>query len=229
MQSDLYLKKTVYCQNSGMNHTKKKKSVFLISITGGSATGKSSILKELSDKFGDQITIISQDDYYKPIKFQHKDEKGIYNFDLPDAIDHVEFLNDLYKISTGETVERPEYTFNHPDKIPAIKCFKPNMVIIVEGLFVLYKTEIERLVDFKVFISADEDICFERRRKRDIDERGIPEDVFLHQWNYHVLPAYRKYVAKYKEESDFIIDNNNNYSKGLKQLSELIENKMKKQ
>jgi len=209
-----------------MNSKRQDLNFYLISITGGSASGKSSFLNELRNNFGDKITIISQDDYYKEIKYQHQDEKGIYNFDLPDAIDHVEFLNDLYKISTAETVERYEYTFDHPEKIPALKYFRPNNVIIIEGLFVLYKAEIEKLVDFKVFITADENICFERRKKRDIYERGIPEDVFLHQWNFHVLPAYSNFVARYQSKCDMIIDNNENFREGLDTVINLISQKI---
>ena len=207
-----------------MNTSQQQKSIFLISICGGSATGKSSFLNELRHKFDDDITIISQDDYYKPIEQQFMDEQGVYNFDLPGSIDHEAFLADLLKISAGNAVEKLEYTFNHPDKIPAVKHFKPSKVIIIEGLFVLHHPEVAQMTDYKVFISADEEICYKRRHKRDIHERGIPEEVFMHQWNHHVLPAYRNHVSVYREMCDLIIDNNVSFRDGFETLSSIISN-----
>lgn len=201
-------------------------SFYLISVTGGSASGKSLFISALKDSFSEKITIISQDDYYKSIEYQHKDEKGIYNFDLPEAIDHDLFLEHLTLLSTGKVIRKLEYTFNHPEKIPREKVFYPRPVIIIEGLFVEYHPVISQNIDFKVFIDADEEICFQRRRRRDIFERGIPEEIFLHQWNFHVLPAYRKFVLKFKESADLVVLNNQDFDEGLEYLKALISSKI---
>jgi len=225
LHSEFIAKKMNIHQFSDKEQTINHFSFFLISITGGSASGKSSVLNEIRALFDKKVCIISQDDYYKSIEFQTKDEKGIYNFDLPEAIDHVQFLDDLYKISTGKTIEKYEYTFNHPDKKAALKTFYPASVVIIEGLFVLYHPELAAKVDCKVFVDAEENICFERRKKRDIFERGIPENVFLHQWNHHVLPAYHSFVVNYKSQCDLIINNNINFREGLDQLCLIISEK----
>lgn len=200
-------------------------SFFLVSVTGGSACGKSFFIKKISEHFQDKITIISQDDYYKPLELQHKDVNGFVNFDLPTAIDHDLFLEHLINISNGQVVQKEEYTFNHPKKIPEIRIFKPNKVVLIEGLFVTWHPVISQNIDFQIFIEADESVCFERRRKRDTQVRGIPENVFLYQWNNHVLPAYRQYILKFRDQADLIIENNTKFQEGFQKAVELLRQK----
>ncbi|MEA3494856.1 MAG: uridine kinase [Bacteroidota bacterium] len=184
-------------------------SYYLISVCGGSASGKSLLLNKLRKEFSEEeLCIISLDDYYKPKKEIFKDEKGIYNFDLPSAINYEQFYNDLLILSEGKEIEKLEYTFNNPNKEPKVKLLKPTSVILIEGLFVLHLEKIASFTDFKIFVEADEKIRFIRREKRDIYERGIPEETFIHQWNNHVIPAFNKYILPYKNNVDIVINNN---------------------
>ena len=191
----------------------------LLTISGGSASGKSSIIREIRTTFSeDEVCIILQDNYYKPIEFQVKDEKGVYNFDLPEAIDSELFFTDLMALSDGNTLEKQEYTFNHPEKLPVKFTLKPAPVVIAEGIFVGHFRKISEMADLKVYVDADEEICFQRRFERDIREREIPEFLVHYQWNSHVLPAYRKYVEPCKKEADLVINNHFSYQKGLEVL-----------
>jgi len=162
------------------------------------------------------------DDYYKDLKFQQKDEKGIYNFDLPQSMSVEQLLFDLKKLSEGQTVHRLEYTFNHPEKIPSTRIFEPAKVVIVEGLFVLHFDELNSLADFRIFIESAKDKRFERRKYRDTMERGIPYETFIHQWSKHVEPAYQQFLEPYIPNADLIIDNNVHLDIGLNQVSEYI-------
>ena len=123
---------------------------YIIGITGGSGSGKTTFLEELIGSFSsDDICIISQDDYYRPKDEQVKDALGIENYDLPRSINSSELVTDIIKLIAGETVERQEYTFNNVDVEPKTLVFKPAPVIIVEGLFVFHFQEI-RLVTIGV-------------------------------------------------------------------------------
>ena len=112
---------------------------YIIGIAGGSASGKTYMLKSLRGIFSEEeVCIVSQDDYYRPIEEQARDENGHINFDLPSGVDDIAFLNDLKTLASGREFTRKEYTFNNPAKTPEILVFKPAPVIIAEGLFLFY-------------------------------------------------------------------------------------------
>ncbi len=197
---------------------------YLVGITGGSASGKTRFLKSLKQKFSQQqICFISQDDYYKPIEQQTKDENGEINFDLPEAIDLERFHTDLLELAQGHTIKKKSYTFNNPEAPREWLDFHPAPIIIIEGLFIFFYTDIFETLDLKLFIDADEDIKLQRRIQRDVSERGIPQDMVTYQWHNHVKPAFQKYLAPYKELADIIVINNSHFNNSLN----VIENHFK--
>ncbi len=192
------------------------KTPYLVGITGGSASGKTHFLKSLKEKFSpQQICFISQDDYYKPLATQFKDEKGVVNFDLPEAIELAKFHNDLVSLSKGETIKKMSYNFNNPDAPCEVMDFSPSPIIIIEGLFIFHYKGIFDMLDLKIFVDADDDIKLQRRLKRDMDERGIPKDMVIYQWYNHVKPAFQKYLAPYKEKADIVVKNNSSCKNSL--------------
>jgi uridine kinase len=204
-----------------------KMTPFLIGITGGSGSGKSSFIRSLRDNFTtDELCIVSMDDYYLPRENQHTDERGEKNFDLPESFDKKAFRNDLERLLSGETVVKEEYTFNTPGAKPKMLTFQPAPVIIVEGLFVFHYKKIKPLFQLKVFINAKENLKVIRRIYRDQVERGYPIDDVLYKYQYHVLPSYERYIQPYKEEADIVVNNNADFSGGLAVLSSFIRSKL---
>lgn len=198
---------------------------YLIGITGGSASGKSYLIKALRELVSEKVlAIISQDDYYKSIELQKKDSSGMYNFDLPEAIDHEYFHRDLIKLCKGETVQKTEYTFNHPEKVPALRIFNPAPVIIAEGLFLFCYLPTFKMFDLTIFIDCDEKTCFQRRMERDRQERGIPAETIIYQWENHVKPAFDNYVLKFKDQANLVIHNNNDFNEQISILADFILN-----
>lgn len=200
------------------------KKPFLVGVTGGSASGKTHFLKSLKEKFPvEEVCFISQDDYYKPLETQFKDEKGVVNFDLPEALELDMFYNDLAALSNGETIKKMSYNFNNPEAKSELMDFSPSPIIIIEGLFIFHHTSIFNMLDLKLFIDADDDIKLQRRIKRDVKERGISLEMVTYQWYNHVKPAFQKYLAPYKEKADVVIKNNNNFDSSL----QMVENHFK--
>ena len=137
---------------------------YIIGIAGGSASGKTSFLKDLKDKMPKgSVCIISQDNYYKPIEEQQTDENGEVNFDLPESIDRNHFYDDLKKLRQGDTIKIKEYTFNNKDKEPGHLLVKPAPVIVMEGLFIFHYEEIKKALDLRIYIDAHESVKLERR------------------------------------------------------------------
>lgn len=200
---------------------------YLIGVTGGSGSGKSSFIKALRSRFSEQeLCIISMDEYYLPREQQKEDEKGEKNFDLPKSFDKKRFREDVLRLMAGETVEKEEYTFNNPDAKPKMLVFRPAPVILVEGLFIFHYKKIAPLFQLKVFIYAKENLKVIRRIYRDQVERGYPIDDVLYKYQHHVLPSYERYILPYKETADLVINNNAAFDAGVEVMAAFIQSKL---
>ena len=190
---------------------------FIVGVTGGSGSGKTFFLKCLLEHFDDnQVSLISQDDYYIPVAHNlTKEENKLYNFDLPSAIDRKHFEADIAKLISGETIVKNEYTFNNANAAARMLEIKPAPVIVVEGLFILHFEEISALLDYKVFIDADDQVALQRRMDRDLTERGYSNSDVSYKWINHVLPAYHQFLLPYKNECDRVIVNNTNVAANM--------------
>lgn len=193
---------------------------FTIGITGGSGSGKTFFLDGLSSLFtADQLTLISQDNYYKPRDQQPIDKNQVKNFDLPESIDREAFVRDVTALKEGKTVTKLEYTFNNPALQPRMLVFKPTPILIVEGLFVQYFEEIARELDLKVFIEAKDHVKLGRRIRRDQADRGYDLDDVLYRYQHHVMPVYESMIEPLKHHADFIVPNNQGFSRALTVLA----------
>lgn len=200
---------------------------YLIGITGGSASGKTLILRNIRERFSsDEVCIISMDDYYQKKEFQPLDEKGISNFDTPESINKAWFTADLKKLLAGEGIQKETYTFNNPLLEPEILSIKPAPVIIAEGIFILYFREILELLDLKIFVDAKDYIRLKRRILRDQEERGYDLEDVLYRYENHVAPTFEKFIEPVKNDADLIIPNNSGFTKALELLELFIRNKI---
>lgn len=214
----------IQSQKNSMLHSKP----YLVGIAGGSASGKTYLLNSLLSHYNeDEICLISQDDYYKPIEFQVVDQNGEVNFDLPEGIDRELIYKDVQTLLAGDSFTRKEYTFNVPSASAKMKVIHPAPIIVIEGLFILHFEELAKLFDLKVFVDADDEIKLQRRLKRDQTERGYSEEAILYQWRNHVLPAYREYLLPYKESCDMVIHNNECIDSEIETLCQLLKLQLK--
>lgn len=192
------------------------KTKYVVGICGGSGSGKTFFLEQLSTHFKkEKVTIISQDDYYKERSEQATDINGITNFDLPTCIQEDLFVSDLKKLIAGETVTKEQYTFNNNQAVASQLVFKPAPLIIVEGLFIFHFKEVNKLLSYKIFVATKKKLRLSRRINRDSVERNYPEDDVLYRFKNHVQPAYKKYIKPFKEKADLVVDNNFDMTKDL--------------
>jgi len=192
---------------------------FTIGITGGSGSGKTYLIENLSSRFKpEEVCLISQDNYYRLREEQIADQNGVTNFDLPSAIDDQRFHNDLLRLKNGETIIKKEYTFNNPNAIPKTIELHPASILIVEGIFVQYFKEIENELDLKIFIEAKDHVKLSRRIRRDNEQRGYDLDDVLYRYQYHVMPVYERYIEPLKHNADLVIPNNSHFDRAIEVL-----------
>jgi len=166
----------------------------------------------------DQVSLVSQDNYYRPLAELQREPDGLVNFDHPDTVDLDRLVADLRRLQHGETLQMPEYTFNNPAKVPKTLVIKPAPLIIVEGLFVFHHPELAQRLDLRVFVDAAEHIRLARRLKRDTTERGFSMASVLRDYERFVAPMYERYVLPTREQADLIIPNHKHMYKALQVL-----------
>ncbi|RMG56796.1 MAG: uridine kinase [Bacteroidetes bacterium] len=192
---------------------------YIIGICGGSASGKTFLLRQLLSQLPTEaITLISQDNYYKPLEDQIRDEEGLVNFDHPDSVDLEALFEDIKALMRGKVLERQEYTFNNPKIKPHTFTLRPSTLLIVEGLFVFHRTDLAKIMDLKIFVDADEHVRLSRRLRRDHTERGYSYESILRDYEKFVAPMYHRYVAPTRQRCDFIIPNNKHMYKAIQVL-----------
>jgi uridine kinase len=198
----------------------KSAQPYIIGIAGGSASGKTTLIKRLNELYRPgEICVISQDHYYRPLSEQEVDPNGEINFDLPAGIDFGRLVKDIRKLKKGQDVNIVEYTFNNPTVFPKQITFKASPIIIVEGLFIYTDRKLDAIFDLKLYIEASLDVMLKRRLDRDAKERGMTEKQIEYQWNEHVLPAYNRYLLPYRENVDLIIVNNTHIERSFTVLT----------
>lgn len=183
-----------------------KDSLIIIGIAGGSGSGKSSISRYISNYYNQQCNnIIEVDSYYHDLKHLSMSDREKNNFDHPNAIDFNLMTNHLNDLLLGKDISIPIYDYKNHVRTEKNKKIGYNKIIILEGLFALFKKEIRDLMNIKVFIETDEKTRFKRRIKRDIKYRKRTYESVIKQYNKTVKPMYDNYIAPTKDYADLII------------------------
>lgn len=182
----------------------------LVGLCGMSGSGKTHLIRTVKNQLRENVSVLSFDNYYKPIHQQQKDSNGFENFDLPEGIDIQKFLMDLELLKNGHQVFLKEYQFNKPDAKDETIRIESAPIMILEGIFVFHFQSVMSQLDYRIFIDASLERTLERRLKRDEEERGLNEEMVMYQWQHHALPGYNRYIYPYREKADLLLDNENN-------------------
>lgn len=181
----------------------------VIAVVGGSASGKTTVVKEILEKLDNQnVTIITHDDYYKDQKELNKEQRAKINYDHPSSIDNDLFYEHLLKLLDKQTINKPIYDFFENTRKQETEVIKAADIIILEGILLLTDARIRDLADIKLYVELDDDLRFIRRLKRDIVERGRTVDSVINQYLLTVKPMHHQFVEPTKRYADVIIPNN---------------------
>ena len=196
--------------------------VRVIGITGGSGSGKSTIVRKISEVCPDFV-FIPQDNYYKSAVYVSNANITAYNFDHPDAFDMELLHRHLSDLREGRGIDMPQYDFVHHCRKEDTIHMESAPLVIVEGLMVLYDPQIRELLDLKIYVDTPDDIRFIRRLLRDINERGRTLDSVVKQYLEVVRPGHASFIEPTKEYADLIIPEGGHNENALKVLISFIK------
>ena len=178
--------------------------VLVIGIAGGTGSGKTTLTNNLKRHFGDQITVVYHDNYYKRHDEMTYDERCLLNYDIPEAFDTQMFVQHLKQLKSNLPIDCPVYDYTIHNRSDQVVRIEPQKVIIVEGILVLESRELCDLMDIKVFVDTDADTRILRRAMRDMKERARSIESITQQYLTTVKPMHEKYVEPSKKNADLI-------------------------
>ena len=177
----------------------------MLAVAGASGSGKTTLAAELARTLGGLH--FSLDTYYRDLSHLPAAERALQNFDDPSMIELPLLAAHLEALARGETIDRPLYSFSEYIRIPGqTETIRPESAVIVEGLFTLYFPQLRPLYQLSVFVDTADDVCFERRLKRDMEERGRSPESVRQQYDATVRPCGLAFVRPLIDFADLIVD-----------------------
>lgn len=177
-----------------------------IGITGGSGSGKTTIVNKIFSEVPQKsITMIEQDSYYKDQSNLTYEERCKTNYDHPFAFDNDLLIEHIDKLKRGQAINKPLYDYEIHNRKKETIIVKPKEIIIVEGILIFYDERLRDKLDIKIFVDTDSDIRLMRRIIRDINDRGRTLESVLAQYINTVRPAHEQFIEPTKKYADIII------------------------
>ena len=201
----------------------------IIGIAGGSGSGKTTVVKAITEELKGNVVVIPQDAYYKDLSHCTAQEKRDHNFDHPDSIDFELLCKHLDELKAGRPVEQPVYSYltcsrSTVETVPV----SPADVIIVEGILIFTCSQLREQLDIKIFVDADDDDRLMRVITRDIAERGKTVDWVVERYTRTVKPMYLQFIEPSKRYADIIIPQGGHNKVAIDVISATIEKALQK-
>ena len=181
------------------------KQRMVIGIAGGSGSGKTTLAANIAHHFGDKISLLRHDDYYKSQKDIPLEERAAMNYDHPSAFDTDLLIHHLDKLKQGVAVDCPTYDYTIHDRSDKTRRVEATDVILLEGILIFEDEALRDLMDIKIFVDTDADVRLCRRIKRDVTKRGRSLESVLNQYQMTVKPMHEKYVEPSKKHANLVV------------------------
>ena len=179
--------------------------MMVIGIAGGTGSGKTTLTDRLKEYFGDDVSVIYHDNYYKAHEGMSYEELSKLNYDHPDAFDTELLIEHLAKLRAGEAVDCPVYDFTVHNRSDRTIHVKPSRVLIIEGILIFQNPVLRDMMDIKIFVDTDADVRLLRRISRDVKERDRSLDSVVTQYLSTVKPMHEQFVEPSKRAADIIV------------------------
>ena len=178
----------------------------IIGIAGGSGSGKSTFTNRLKNFFGENITVIYHDNYYRANDDLSMEERRKINYDHPQALETDLLVEHLEKLKAGKSIKCPVYDFTQHNRSDKTITIHPSRVIVVEGILIFQDERLRDAFDIKIFVEADADERILRRVVRDMDERGRELQDIIEHYLATVKPMHYLYVESTRNVADIVLN-----------------------
>ena len=180
-------------------------NILVIGIAGGTGSGKTTLMKNIVEKFGDVVTVLSHDNYYRRNDHLTYEERCRINYDEPAALETDLMAKHLDALRQGQGIDCPVYDFSQHNRSDETVRIEPRQVIIVEGILIFENEPLRELMDIRIFVDTDADVRLCRRIKRDVNKRGRSLESVLEQYQATVKPMHEKYVEPSKHFAHIVV------------------------
>jgi len=162
--------------------------IMIIGIAGGTGSGKTTLTEQIRKRFGDDVTVIYHDNYYRLQVGKTYEQRSQVNYDHPDAFETPLMIEHLKALKAGKSIESPIYDYTQHNRSERLEVIHPSKVIIVEGILIFAEKELREMMDIKIFVDTDADVRILRRIQRDVEERARTLQSVIHQYLKTVKP-----------------------------------------
>lgn len=198
--------------------------IMIIGIAGGTGSGKTTLTNRLKERFGDDVTVVYHDNYYKRHDEMSYEERSLLNYDHPDAFETELMIEHVQKLRKGIAIACPIYDFTIHNRSNDTMRISPTKVIVIEGILIFQNEILRNLMDIKIFVDTDADVRILRRILRDVKERGRSLESVVTQYLTTVKPMHEQFVEPSKRASDIIVLEGGNNVVALDILIQRIHN-----
>ena len=197
--------------------------MLIIGIAGGSGSGKTTVVKAITEQLHENVVVIPQDSYYKDNSHLPLEERLKLNFDHPESIDFELLIEHLQQLREGKSVEQPTYSYITCTRGEETVKVEPAQIIIIEGILIFTNCELRKLLDILVYVDADPDDRLVRVISRDIIERGKSVENVLERYEKTVKPMHLQFIEPTKRYADLILPQGGHNKVGIDILIATIE------
>lgn len=106
----------------------------MIGIAGGTGSGKTTLVRKLGLRFGDSVSVVCHDWYYRAQNGLSLEERARQNYDCPEAFETDLLVRDLARLRDGQAIDCPQYDYTVHNRSEATVRVSPASVVVVEGL-----------------------------------------------------------------------------------------------
>ena len=203
--------------------------ILVIGVAGGTGSGKTTLVKKLVEHFGDEVCVVSHDNYYRRHDEMTYEERCLINYDEPAAFENDLMAQHLDQLRNGESVECPVYDYTVHNRSDETMVIPSRRVILVEGILIFADEQLRDRMDIRIFVDTDADIRLCRRIKRDVNKRARSLESVLSQYQQTVKPMHEKYVEPSKKHANLVVPEGGKNEVALDMIVERIKKHLNNQ
>ena len=185
--------------------------MFIIGITGGTGSGKTTIVNEVINLFdASEICLLSSDSYYKNNASLDFNQRDKLNYDIPEAIDFDLLNKHIDSLKQEINIDVPNYCFTTHLRLEKTTVVEPKKILIIEGILILTNKTLRDNINYSIFLDCPRDIRFQRRLERDLKERGRNYNDVINLFETRLDIMHSEFVEPHKTFCDLILNTNEN-------------------